>query len=102
MEAALRVALLVAVVGLALGVTKFLHENPVEHELVRLRAEVARLAEANDRLEAENQRYRTLVRGLRGDPRVLDRRARETLGLARPEELIVFFPEDAPSEVSRP
>jgi cell division protein FtsB len=101
MEVVLRAAVLFAVVGLALGVTKFLHESPVEHEIARLQAEVARLSEANERLEAENQRYRTLVRGLRDDPRVLDRRARETLGLARPDELILFFPEARPTATSQ-
>lgn len=95
MEGALRIALVLAVAAFALWVPKYLHDHPVEAELARLDAEVQRLRAANQALVEENQQYRTLVRGLREDPRILDRRARETLGMSRSDELIIWFDEAA-------
>lgn len=97
MESALRVVLILAFTGLVLFAAKYVHENPVEVEIDRLETEVERLHEANDGLRTENDRYRTLVRGLREDSRVLDRRARETLGLSRPDELILLFEPNEPN-----
>lgn len=102
MEAALRVALIIAALGFALWMAKYLQENPVESELSRLQNEVQRLSDANGRLHAQNERHRTLVRGLREDPGVLDRRARETLGMARSDELIVVFEEHRATSPTRP
>ena len=97
MESALRLVLILAFTGLVLFAVKYVHENPVEVEIDRLETEVGRLHQANESLRTENDRYRTLVRGLREDPRVLDRTARETLGLSRPDELILLF---APNEAN--
>jgi len=91
MESALRVVLILAFTGLVLLAVKYVHENLVEVEIDRLETEVERLHEANDSLRTQNDRYRTLVRGLREDPRVLDRQARDTLGLSRSDELILLF-----------
>ena len=101
METALRVALVIALAAFLLWVAKYLNENPVEQEIDRLSAEVQRLDDANDELRQRNDRYRTLVRGLREDPRVLDRRARETLGMSRDREVIIYF-NDEQDAASRP
>ena len=98
METALRVVLVLAVIGLALWVPKYLHDNPVEGELSRLNEQVAVLEAANERLQTENESYRTLVRGLREDPRVLDRQAREALGMSRANELVIWF--DSPRQAA--
>jgi cell division protein FtsB len=94
MEVALRIALILAVGGLSLWVPKYLHDHPVEPEIERLEAEVARLQAANDEIQQQNEAYRTLVRGLREAPSVLERRARETLGLSRADEMIVWFEDE--------
>lgn len=91
MESALRVFLVMAVALLALWVPTYLHDNPVDVELSRLGREMSVVEAANEQIRQENQSYRTLVRGLRDDPRVLDRRARESLGMSRTDELIIWF-----------
>ena len=101
MEAALRIVLIIAVFGLALWVPKLLHDHPVQQDLDRLEAEVQQLRSANDRIREENERHRTLVRGLREDPRIMDRRARETLGMSREDEIIIWFTEPS-GEVTLP
>jgi hypothetical protein len=94
MEAALRIALVTAVVACALWVPRFLEEDGVDEELTRLEGEVAVLHDANDRLRRDNESHRTLVRGLREDLRVMDRRAREALNVSREGELILWFEAD--------
>ncbi|MBN1946565.1 MAG: septum formation initiator family protein [Bradymonadales bacterium] len=94
MEKLLRILLVLAVVGLALWVPRFLQEHPVDLEIERLRSEFDELARANEALRQENERYRTLVRGLREDPRILDRKARETLGMSRSDEIVIWFTEE--------
>ena len=91
METALRVAIVLGAVGLALWVPKYLQENPVEPELERLHDELGVLESANAETRQQNDEYRTLLRGLREDPSVLDRRAREALSMSRADELIIFF-----------
>ena len=95
MEAFLRIALIIAVFGFALWVPKLLHDHPVQRDLQRLEAGVVQLRMANDAVREENERHRTLVRGLREDPRVMDRRARETLGMSRDDEIIIWFTEQS-------
>lgn len=94
MENALRVAIILGAVGLGLWVPKYLQEHPVEPELDRLNGELNVLESANAEIRSQNDEYRTLVRGLREDPTVLDRRAREALGMSRADELIVYFEDD--------
>ena len=78
----------------ALWVPKYLQENPVQPDLERLAGQLEQLHHANDGVRGENQEYRTLVRGLRDDPRVLDRRAREALNMSRADELIIYFTDE--------
>jgi cell division protein FtsB len=60
--------------------------------LAKLRAEVASL-------ERENVRLLEEVRGLRSDPFVIEQIARESLGYARPGEIVFQFPAEHPSVV---
>jgi cell division protein FtsB len=54
-----------------------------QREAAELRAEIRRL-------RADNAGLRTRIASLRGDPGTIERIARETLGLARADELIVL------------
>jgi cell division protein FtsB len=62
----------------------------------RVRAREAALV---DSVAASERRIRALERrieSLEGDPAVLDRLAREELGLVRPDEVVIVLPEPAP------
>jgi cell division protein FtsB len=74
--------------------------------LWRLRAEVAALQRQVQALEAENDRLTQAIAELRDDPGVLERLAREELGLVRPGERVLRFPRspragDPPGPVPR-
>lgn len=77
--------------SLTLGLAYYTWSHPglgerdrLQHELTDLRAQNTRLAGDNVRLEAQ-------IVALRDDPRLAERRARETAALARPDELIFQF-----------
>jgi len=60
--------------------------------LWRLRGEVQALHRDVQALEAENERLTRAIADLRDDPAVLERLAREELGLVRPGERVLRFP----------
>ena len=60
--------------------------------LWRLRAEKARLDEANYRFQKENETLRQRISKLRNDDFYLEKLAREELNLVRPGEVIYRFP----------
>jgi cell division protein FtsB len=49
-------------------------------------------------LEAENERLRTQVTGLRSDPFQIEKLAREDLGLVRPDEIVFEIVDRHPDE----
>ncbi len=100
MERALRVLIVLAVIALALWVPKYLQDNPVAPELERLQGELRQLEMANQQVIAENDEYRTLVRGLREVDGVLDRRARESLDMSRSDEIVIYFGDEDDSALS--
>ena len=63
--------------------------------LRRLRAEVDTLVRAVRTLEAENERLSRAISELQEDPAVIERIAREELGLVRPGERVLRFPRSA-------
>ena len=77
-------ALLVAVAAVT-GDRGYLDVRRQKAQLSRIRAEVASLGDENETLLGE-------VRGLRSDPYVNERIAREKLGYALPGEIIFRFP----------
>ncbi len=91
MEVALRVIISASIIVVALWIPKYVQEQPVEADLSRLGEQIYMLEQFNEEIRLENDSIRTLVRGLQNDPRVLERSARETLGLSRPDELIIWF-----------
>jgi len=64
-------------------------------QLWRLRADVDALHRDVQVLEAENERLSRAIAELRDDPSVLERIAREELGLVRPGERVLRFPKSA-------
>jgi cell division protein FtsB len=79
---------------LALAVTAVFGDGGVL-ALRRLRGEVAALRQAVEALEAENARLTQAIAELRDDPAVIERIAREELGLVRPGERVLRFPRSA-------
>ena len=63
--------------------------------LKRLRREVDTLVREVRTLEAENERLSRAIRELQEDPAVIERIAREELGLVRPGERVLRFPRSA-------
>ena len=61
-------------------------------QLRRLRTEVETLHQQVQTLEAENERLSRAIGELRDNPSVIERIAREELGLVRPGESVVRFP----------
>lgn len=65
--------------------------------LVRAREEYQALAQEVQALEDDNQRLAEEIRELRSDPLVIERLAREVLGMAREDEIAVSLRDpDAP------
>jgi cell division protein FtsB len=63
--------------------------------LRRLRGEVDALVREVRTLEAENERLSRAISALQEDPSVIERIAREELGLVRPGERVLRFPKSA-------
>lgn len=59
----------------------------------RLQEEIADYERRNRELEQANQALALEIEALSGNPKVLERTAREALGLVRPDEIIFNFDE---------
>jgi cell division protein FtsB len=82
---------IVVAVLLLLAVTALVGDNGVL-ALWRLRGEVAALDREVRALEAENERLARAIADLQENPAVIERIAREELGLVRPGERVLRFP----------
>ncbi len=58
----------------------------------RTQKEIVRLREDIDHLNRENEQLGAQVKALRSDPKLIERIAREEMGLARPGEIIIRLP----------
>jgi cell division protein FtsB len=87
--------LLVLGVVLALAVLAMAAQRTVHH-LEEQRAEEQRLEEAVEAKQERIEDLRRRILRLREDPATLERLAREEVGLVRPGELVVVFPEPEP------
>jgi cell division protein FtsB len=67
------------------GAHGFMAMRRTQKEIERLRSDI-------DRLNAENQQLGDEVKALRSDPKLIERIAREEMGLARPGEIIIRLP----------
>ncbi|HEV8385891.1 MAG TPA: septum formation initiator family protein [Candidatus Acidoferrales bacterium] len=80
------VLLLMALVAHVLfGEHGFLAMRRAQKEVEKLRQEIARLNEENQKLSGE-------IQGLKTDPKLIERIAREEMGLAHPGEFIFKLP----------
>lgn len=77
-----------------LGVTALVGDNGVL-ALWHLRGEVATVDREVRALEAENERLSRAIADLQENPAVIERIAREELGLVRPGERVLRFPRSA-------
>jgi len=95
-----RASFLLALALLALLV----HDVFGDHGLLAMRRtqkEVEKLREEIQQLDRENARLAEEVKALKNDPRIIERIAREEMGLARPGELVFKLP-PAPSKPQKP
>jgi cell division protein FtsB len=90
--------LVAAVLGVLLVAALF-GDNGVLH-LRRLRTELQDLHREVQGLEAENARLGRAIADLRDNPEVIERIAREQLGLVRPGERVLRFPRTSGPEAS--
>ena len=84
------IVLIALAVGSVFGDRGILNLVQKRREVEALRAELDELRAENARLAAENTELRT-------SPRAVERRAREQLGLARPDETVFFVREEGGS-----
>ena len=58
---------------------------------VRLTNDLAEVEAGNKKVENTNRLLRTRIDALRTDPRAIERKVRDELGMARPDEVIIFL-----------
>lgn len=92
-----RVILTVVVVSVVCAIGYYVFTHPNLGQVERLSEELEVLKSQNRELAEQNQALEKRIVALRDDPRLAERRARETVGLARPGEIIFQFEE--PGEV---
>ncbi len=61
----------------------------------RTEREIAKVMQDLDRLNAENRELADQVKALKSDPQLIEKIARDELGLARPGEVIIRIPQAA-------
>lgn len=69
------------------GTHGFLAMRRTQSEIKKVKADIEQLSKENEALEQE-------VKDLKSDPRLIEKIARDDLGLARPGETIIRIPQD--------
>jgi cell division protein FtsB len=93
-----KAALLASVIAIIALVVGSLFGDRGILQLVAQRQRALDLAREIEEIRGENVRLAAEIRGLRTDPRAIERIAREQLGLARPGETVFLIRDaDAPS-----
>jgi cell division protein FtsB len=93
-----RVVILLIVIAIALAVG--IWYLPLMQQNERMRKEILRKDALIQKEEAEARELRAEVEALRGDPRAVERLAREKFGYAKPGETVVRF--EAPATNAPP
>ena len=91
---AITLASILAVVALVVG--SLFGDRGVLHLLAQRERALALERELGE-LREENARLATEIRGLKTDPRTVERLAREELGLARPGETLFLIRDETPA-----
>lgn len=84
------------VVLILLSITLAIHEIFGDHGLLALRRQkrvYESLQQQIHQLQKENQQLEQQVKGLKSDPKAIERLAREQMKMARPGEVIFTLPE---------
>jgi cell division protein FtsB len=68
----------------------------------RTRQDIERVKKDIDRLNAENTQLEDEVKALKSDPHMIEKIARDDLGLARPGEVIIKIPQPPQPERASP
>jgi cell division protein FtsB len=96
-----KVALTLLVIAVISGAAYYVFTHPGLDRAERLESEVAKLREENRELADKNERLEKRVVALKEDPRLAERKVRESIGFVRPDELIFQFEKpDAEVEVN--
>jgi cell division protein FtsB len=93
-----------ALLGIALAAL-LIHDVFGEHGFLamrRARMEAEKLQQEIQQINADNARLAEEVQALKNDPRIIERIAREEMGLARPGELIFKLPPKLPEAAKEP
>lgn len=88
-----RPVVIAAVVSVSLAAASALSPNSALNAWGRLQVQIADYERLNQELEKENQALAMEISALSGNPKILERAAREALGMVRPEEIIFNFEE---------
>lgn len=89
----MRLAAILAFMTVLCGVSYYVFSHSALDQLADLEAELAQLKEQNEAMAQRNSTLENQILTLRDEPRLAERRARETVGLSRPDELIFRFEE---------
>lgn len=76
------------------GTHGFMAMRRTQKEIERVRIEI-------EHLDAENQQLADHVHALKSDPKLIERIAREEMGLARPGEMIIKLPPGGKSDARK-
>lgn len=90
----MRLTVMLVFVTVVCGLVYFVFTHPSVDRIEELESELGDLEAQNEELEERNEDLERQITALRDDPRVAERRARESRGMVRPEELIFQFEED--------
>jgi len=82
----------VAAFGLCLALFNVAASERGLSAMLRARQQAAQLSRQISALRAENTRLKARAKALRSDPSAIEAVARETLGLARADEIVVTRP----------
>lgn len=58
---------------------------------VRLSADLAEVQAGNNELKKTNDLLKVRIESLRNDPRAIERKVRDELGMARPDEVVILI-----------
>ncbi len=96
----MRLAIMLVFVTVVCGLVYFVFTHSSLDRFEELESELSKLEAQNDELATRNDELQRQILALRDDPRLAERRARESAGMARPEELIFQFDDgDEPTAV---
>ena len=68
-----------------------IYEQAQSETYVRLRGELEEVEQGNARISRTNELLRVRIESLRSDPRAIERKVRDELGMARPDEVIIML-----------